>query len=428
VATIYNPLLRNYKLKWLLADGSIAYEPDLEMSSGGRRVRVEGSSKSVSHYDLRDLVYRDVVQQATDIGTEVWMALDDEDPIRDIEHQDGTYSDPVKKPHFTDPPQRYYAQNQTVLVWNFSHETLPIAARLKVTITGTGTWRGGSKKQSVDVELLHPSTHPIHNKNREWLHTTSSHDFRQSFPIEGDAIQRGDFTTWYTNNPPSWEGILDAGGEYENERQAAEAVAKLARKVEELDEVAIPDLRNPAAPEWLTLMFHSTNHSREFTQVLVTYINSQPIVDEITNQWSVLAGLFKQLGLVITEFTDMDVFAALEGDLDRIKVTTENAMTENGTTDNQHVIGINLATGTISVTCSHRDMHPNNIATEYEIARLRAEMQGELDSFLRYESNFLEESHARRHKKLVKSRTVETPTDELNALINDDLDELLNSN
>lgn len=415
MSTQYHPLLRHSKLKWLLSDGRIVEEPHLEESESGRRVRVMGTTKSVYPKDLNDLIFRSVQQTATKLDERIWMRIVNDDPIQELDNEFGAATK-AGKPHFMTEAASRMGRSSEV-TWTFRHETLPIAAR--ITVYMEQPYRGyrqqPSTEQNVTVKVNFPSTHPDDAHHRVWVEASRESEFTFS-EHGGEVQQQQNYIDWLRDNRPEWLDVLGSDT-FGNEREAAAGVARIVRELEEFDEVCIPDLRDPAEPSWLTLKLHSTSYSRDFGESLVDFINGQPIVEQISEHWSAIVNLLRRSGIVVSDLEDSELHSLLAGTTDSVKVTTRNvsAPNEQGGSDPQHVVGFNLATGTITVACSHRDATPEATATEYEIARIKAEARGELDSFLGFQANIMNGQHESRFKRTVKQRSVET----------DDLDELL---
>ena len=105
----------------------------------------------------------------------------------------------------------------------------------------------------------------------------------------------------------------------------------------------------------------------------------------------------------------------MQVEAERVHLNLEpaSAPDEEGGKDAHHIVGFNLATGTVTVTCSHRDMNGEDIAAEYEVARIKAEVRGELDAFLNFHKGFIDTRHDSRHDRTVKQRSVQPDSDEI---------------
>lgn len=412
--TEYHPLPRNKRMKWLLSDGRIAEEPALEQSAEGRRVRVMGSTKSVYKKDLEDLVYRSVQAFAQKNGTRAWMRAVD-DPVKEL-HE---YSTPVdaSDPHFLQPSNKAYYRRSSEVSWTFRHETLPIAAKL--TIKAVEEHRS-DRKQVVTAAITYPSTNPADAYERVWLDAQNPREFTFSKHDEGttdfaQAKQR--FFDSLRDYVPDWAKEILGRHEYSNEREAAAGVAKLCKRIESFEGISIPDLRNPDEPDWIELGLYETTYSPEYLRAIIDFINGQPIAERLAELWQEMVETFQSAGVVVGKLKESDFAAAIQGETERVDVSASHPFDEDGASvDQQHYVGFNLLTGTITVSCKIRDTNPAEIATEYEIARIKAEARGELDAFLNYQANALNRKHDQRHRKTVEKRTVDVP---------DELDELL---
>lgn len=421
--TDYNPLPRSRKLKWLLTNGRIVEEPDLEQSSEGRRVRARGTTKSVYAKDLDDLIYRSVSQVATSLGETVWMRVVDDDPIQELYSVEGG-SKPVTQPHFVESGDSHYGR-ETELVWDFRHETLPIAARITVQLEETASYLRRSNprqpSQNLRVRVSYPSTNSLDAYDRSWMETHDGKEFPFTTHGGGDDFpqQRQNFLDWLRANQPEWASNILGSDSFVNEREAAAGIARKVRQIEELEEITIPDLRDPSEPTWLTLKLHSTSYTRAFTQSLVDFLNGQPIVEQVKTHWEQIVDLLRRVGIVTSALEDSHLHALLKGELGRADVSIDSVAAPNdeGGRDTHHSIGFDLATGTVTVTCSHRDTRLEDVTTEYEIARMRAEARGELDTFLGYHADFMNINHNKRHDRTVSDRSATVDTDDLDELL-----------
>lgn len=418
MATQYFPLPRNYKQKWLLTNGRIVEEPSLETSESRRRVRVAGDDKSVYMKDLDDLIYRSVTQFATRQNERVWMRVLNDDPVQDLDNELGRTS-AINQPHFITPQQNSYIGRASELTWTFRHETLPIAARITVEMSTPRRSYGNrdTTTELTTVKVSYPSTNPYDAFDRVWNEVERPESFpfsEHNNGVTGYEQQQQDYIDWLRASIPEWASVL--GQErWGNEREAAAGIARICREIESFDSITIPDLRNPENPEWLELKLHSTTYSNDFARSLVDFINGQPVVEQVREKWNEIVQLLKRSGLVTKELEESDWHAALQGDTERVQVTLGPVQGGSQEQDSRHIIGLNLATGTLTVSCQVRDTNPDDITTEYEIARIKAETRGELNAFLGYQASFLDTHHDARHEQIVEQRTVTS----------DDLDELL---
>lgn len=414
--TDYNPLPRHEsrKMRWLLTNGTIVEEPPLEQSAEGRRVRVMGSTKSVYKKELDDLIYRSVSQYADRQGEKLWKRIDNLDPVTELDNHFGTSK--AATPHLLAPKtgSNYYGRSSE-LSWTFRHEDLPIAARLRVTMTETP--RNREAPQSVEVKLEYASTNPVDAYDTAWLEVNSPDGWSYSVHSDGsqeyaDGHQR--FRELIRDDLPQWAEDVLGERFYKNEREAAAGIAKLCRTIESYESITIPDLRDPEEPQWLELGLYDTTFTQDFARALIDFINGQPVAEELAELWGRMVETFRRAGIVVSSLEESDFASAIQGETDRVEVTTTSTYAPDGP-EQQHIVGFNLATGTVTVVCQMRDTNPHDVATDYEIARIRAEARGELEAFLGHQAGFLEHQHDKTFNRIVEERSVEV----------DDLDELL---
>lgn len=174
----------------------------------------------------------------------------------------------------------------------------------------------------------------------------------------------------------------------ENERDGIKALAKIARLVDDLEYIPIPDLRDRSKPETLKLGLFQTNVTQRFLESLSDYLNSQPVVDQVFESWQEITKLFRSVGIVVGDINKSDLYQLMTHQNKPIQVKIGPVTEEQGdAVINDHSVTFDLATGTIAVVCSG-NQHLDEVATNYEAAKIRAQLTGTSDELLAYAEEY----------------------------------------
>lgn len=406
---------------WLLDDGSIMEEPELEVTTGMRRVRLKALPKLADYFSNLDDFVAQAAQEAARLqGRKVWMGLG-RPKTNSLDHNGGPTVDlgnfnTKVQPHFMDPAAgSYYHNKSTEVAWRFKHETLPIEAQVECKVEK----RYHDTKWTVTTRLIMPSTSPMDSLIPTFLAHEQGSTYQtlvRNGSAYGTAKQRA--REWAEAHPIDWcDGFSFGVEKFDNERQAVNHFARVIREINTLEEIDIPNLLGlePDAADssgitTLTLRFYRTNVTQDLLDQLSDYVSGQPVVERIAEKWLELAQLFRSVGMVLGDVKESDWWRFIvEGvDADPVEVEIGPAEDEEGLDlanhrgFKRHAVKINLATGSIVVACSVNATDSES-AIQWETARIKAQLTGQEDELLAYARKYAEERN-----KTVATQMMET--------------------
>lgn len=402
-ATTWSPVTQLERRQWLLTNGEVVTEPDLEESPSGRKVRVVGTDLTAYASSLDDLLTQAARHVAKAKGTDVWMPLHRR---ADMEAQALGFDPAITKAqlHLIHSPGVRYGQ--TVCWWRFKHPKLPIEAVLVVRMEA-----GYSGQQAIVGRLVYPDTRPYRHGPTPTLTADASEGFGtlESTMRDQESLMR--FREFRRDNPTTNAVPSDVLGEWshDGERVAAQMLLKRIRRADSIQEVDIPDLREDK-PDWLTLELIDTNVNQALIQDLVDYLDGTPNIDEALRTYKELQLIMRKLGVVMEDRTDNDFQAALlAGNKESLEVTLNRPAEVGHDIDRFHSLSMHLPTGTFVVHCNHRN-NDNEVAEKWEEALLIAQLSGNEDALLAYALKYAEDREKKRVRKIVKERSPDKET------------------
>lgn len=405
MGTRWIPMTRMEPQRWLLGDGSILTEPNLEMTATGRKVRMAGAEGSVFASQVDGLLSEAASAAARNLGTEVWLPLPEgkADKLIDVlARRAGVDLDQTVELHFVRQPGVKNVQSRAY--WRFKDPNSPFEALASATLTTD--FYGAITLQSALV---------VPYKN----HIDGTF---QTIAVNGDSFGSmfASLDRYDQNAPYQWsEFIRDnpeplpfaiEGKTMGSIRAAVEAMHRIVQTMEDTDTIKVPHLGNPGTPSWLTLELYQSNVSGQFVSDLAEYLDGSPTVDKAVEVYQELLALLKSVGLGVEGKSNNDFLAALlAGDkaVLNVRVSPLSDLTDNGTisTDDDHTLDVHLPTGTFVVNCSHGDAeHRSAAADHWEEAKVRASLTGELPELLAFARRDIEKNHGRRSQKIMKAR------------------------
>jgi hypothetical protein len=383
--------------QWLLTNGEVVTEPNLEISGSGRRVRIAGTKISAYTKDLDDLVLSAVKQAAQGRGAEVWM--------RQIElGRDQLGWDPdVARAELHVLTQPRVSQAQTLLWWRFRHPSLPVTAILTVSLRA-GYRASTGCPQTLQTSVVLPLTetrasiHPQHlvEDNPRFSQTTKR--------VYKNNLQVNEFIR---DHKPNWDTDLLGVERFNTERAAVKALLAKVRAIEEMAEIQIPDLRNPDEPGWLTLSLHETNMNPQFLADLVDYLDGGATVAQAAELYNEMVKVLAGAGVVLPPRSENDFQAALSGNGEAVTVEVQPVIAENDTADHHHSLTMHVPSGTFIVNCAlHTQLTVTNevIAEKWEEALTLASLTGREDELLAYARRYAETEAERRTQRILAER------------------------
>jgi hypothetical protein len=345
--TVWNPYHAAVRYRWLLRDGTVLGSPPLEITGGGRRVRSEQFPHlSKERADWQSLLYDVVWEIAERRNTSVWAALDAEPGP----------PDPARL-HLLEPDR---TGRTTTAEWRFTHPRLPITARLLLTLS-----KDYSDYYVVHLRMLFP-------------------DLRHR--VVPEHLEHGHLRDNLGVTPGGWSDALPwETRKCTTPRAAVRAFAEAIAKVDGLASVTIPDSEG----EPVLLEFAGSNLGGEFRAALAEYLDGTTLLERAADAYRELQAALAAMGVVLGAGTP-DFAAALGTEPGKaLTVRVNPVMYDAEAEDAHHVLHVHLPSGTFLVSCD-RDRHAEHeersqeTAEAWELARFRAELSGELESFLNY--------------------------------------------
>jgi len=380
---------------WLLTNGDVIEEPDLEESSTGLKVRPIGSTTSFFSRDVDDVIQAELAKVAESRKAKVWMPIDLDE---EVWHQQvgmlprvATFSLPKKR-----------SEMAAVAWWNFAHPTLPLKAHVRITLKTPFADHVG--KLSIVSRFIYSDTRL--NPGFDPMYFADSgpgfHAPYMKLPTPED-IQ---FREWAKEG--GIEALTTASGvDGALERAAVESFHAAVMQMEEIDQVEIPDLRKGGRrAAWLTLKLVETNVNGQFLADLGDYIDSNDgSLEVVQKAYEGLVDAFRAVGVVLpASLTGNQLHEALiQGDRNALTVSMGKAIADDLNADQHHGIAVNLATGTFVVQCTVDAK--DKIAHDWDEAVFKAEITGQEDELLAYARAYARNRLEERTKKIVRKRT-----------------------
>lgn len=399
--TIWTPLTQLQRRTWLLANGEVATEPDLEESPSGRKVRVKGTTLSAYRKDMDDLLSRAVSELAEQRGTKLWMSLD-----RNWEKTDANNFDP-RSFQTSELNILRNCEEDSVVWWRFKHPDLPIEATVFIRAEGVRRiYRDRNYPITVTTSVLyqHTGLDPMTPRMRFLWERQSG--FLQS---RNQLVGYDDQTRWdafVRDNPPIWDNSEIGSFSNQNDRMVIKHMLTQVRKLDELTCIDIPDLRDPLAPGWLRLELFDSNLRVDFEQDCLDALDGASTVAEALTQYDEFRTTLSKVGMVLSDRGENDFIAALNGDKEPLTVRIAPVVGADGNTDVAHTVSLHLPTGTMYVHCDNVHTDHNEIAEKWEEAQLIASLSGKEDELLAYAREYVQRKQSSVMKDLVADRTI----------------------
>lgn len=390
MATQYQPRPYTNPQRWLLTDGSTLLAPQLEESPTGRNVRIAGTtaSESVHSNEERALVRRWIKDEVYRRNASIWTCVGKEKaPYTDgnlselemgLHSQTGNAEQVADLHLFKDNGKSF-----TTCYWRYEHPTLPFVGQIIVRLHERGQrYYGEASPARVVVSLM-------------YLNTEAG-----DFSSEPSFLQVDDPDEWPRDHgKPDWVDAIPFGtSSHPNDRAAAKAMLEAVRAIDGLATVSVPDGREP--DKWMTLEFKESNVHGGFLAEVQDYVDTEQDVERLQELWTEMRAIFRKVGLTLEEHDIKNFELALNGKVRALESAIDPVADADGV-DKNHKVHIDLPNGIIAVTCSVK--HSEDSVQEWEIAKVRAEMTGELDELLAYVRAHAEREDQDRIKSLLKS-------------------------
>lgn len=393
MATTWSPVTNFQKKQWLLTDGSVVTEPDIEESGSGRMIRFPGTDLKGYRSEHVSLL-RAAVNRVAEARSErlplpeqvkVWMRYDGMAEA----HRGKVGFDPkdVKANLHVSTP----GVDKTILWWVFRHPTLPIEAT--VVIRGMN--------HQVAAAMVAPDTdpHPAHGRTILQVH---NHGFGPYIdPLNSD--EQDILREYIRDNPAEWADVLGSRS-FTNEHDMLKEMLRMVRHMEDFDTIQIPDSRRIAEgePAWLDLELYDTNVNGSFIADLTDVLENGPSFEEAARMYEEFRTYVRKLGLVFDTKTPDSFQRALAGDEKEFyaPISMGGMLSEP---DTHHKMFVHLPTGTFVVECDLRVDH-NAVAAQWDEARTIASITGEEPALLAFARETARREQAERTDRIARER------------------------
>lgn len=402
-ATVWSPAPYYSKSEWLLQNGTIVTSPEIETSTSGRVVRVTGTKNSISSRSIDMLVEAAIDELAAARGTKRWMRTwpeveEEQRRAGVVGSHDGSLFTTAAV--FKLPEDNSRRDAVTTLLWDFKATSgLPLYATIflslhhyngRTTVSTKVVWRDTNPNQDACSYYLHDGQQMQLGK----LHRHSD-EYRQAEKLLAD---RDGVLPAHRVDTTVYQGQL---------RQAISEFASRAKALDDLGEVSLLDMTNPAVPALMKFTRKRSNYSAQVHEEILALVQTGPLIEKIKNAYTELTAAMNQLGIVFENKPGDNEFArAAAGDLTALRASirpTDDTDRLSSGIDNDHTVVIDMASGSVIVNCAHTTSQ-EEISTAWEIAQMRALGTGELDILLEYAKAYREPKEQARIKKILKQR------------------------
>lgn len=398
--TTWHPRTNFDKRSWLLGNGEVVQEPDLEESPSGRKLRIAGTNLSAYSKDLDELVTIGVRNLAAQKQTLVWMPLT---RLQGTINSNLGYDPSARraaKLHLLSKQDR--TRSATTIWWRFKHPTLPIEAVLSLTLSDTSG--ADASPQDIEAVLISPRTDCYQGDEVVARVLRERQQDFSSFGVALDYDHRNRLHEFVRDNPPSWDTSVLGIQRHATERSAVHDLLRRARTVAELDSIQVPDLRVPTEPGWLDLELFDTNMNNELVADLEDYLDGAPSVAEALRLYEELRKTLRGVGVSLGPIAENQLQQALSSGSDRVlEVSVGMLAEENHGADTAHTLHMNLVSGTFIVTCRYRT-DQDQIAHAWDEALTVAQLSGQEDTLLAYAREYVRRQDRSRVKRIVEER------------------------
>jgi len=397
MATTYYPSPR-HRDSWILANGEVIQEPELEETD--RKYRVVGTNLTAYKKSIDQLLFDGVTALASQHGTIPWRRIS------------GSWDCPPTPPlHLLNSKTSYW--DTTEFEWRFKHESLPINAKIAVSIRQET--RNLPSPQSVGVRLKYSSSNIADSRATNLLeeYTPGFHAQLQKLSQETRDLWTQFFQAHTDGNAPetNWQSVLKPRSTFQVTRMAVKAMIEAIREVDAIEAIYLPDLRqtpdlNDRRQGWLRLEAFETNMTPQAFATLREYLETAPTIEEAAQHYEQMLKALRRAGMVLEGRSTNDFLTALlTGDKDALTIPigtgilpSEDPEVAGPLSDIGHTLSLHLPTGTFSVTCGHRSR--NEIAAKWDESLTMASLTGKEDELLAYARRYVEQQSEGRTKFL----------------------------
>lgn len=382
--TVWHDLFRPDPETWLLTDGTVIREPELQQTSTGLKVRLK-DRPTVSAYtrDFSAFLHRALKAAAVERGCELWLPLGGYQPSPPM---------PGVRNHISDDQPLLTDSGGTlalVLAWRFRHGSLPLLATVQAKVEQTSGGRG-----VVTLWVEHTATHTVsdHASRYPWVKAEVGSCFAHLQYAEVDRLAEVAIRTTHEDvvnlfqdptglgtGPADYLGRRDVG----SMRNAFTALARIISVMDDLASWPLPDQRVPDRPEILPLALDWTNCTDAVTARVRESADSTGI-PEVIAAWEGFRAAMARVGFVPAPLRE-DELAMMLNNPGQARVNLAGL--------GKHKLLVDLANGQLGVGCALEANFEMSAAWQETV--LMAEISGQRENLASFADAYLERIAAR---------------------------------
>jgi hypothetical protein len=381
-------------MTWLLANGEIITEPNLETTASGRKVRVAGTTDSVFSRELDSLLDRAADNIAAERGTTVW-----------LKNPNDLFLGNLAAARCTKERASLHLLRSdldaTRCWWRFKDPASPYEILVTLVLSTSGA-------------IQHQSS-GIYFPYREWGASWSN-----GTVVYSTASEPCDFVARSLNRSEHhdkfWEYVRDSdewdwpdlnSRHYPTPRQAVKRALEFIRDIEGREFITVPDMSDPSDPKSRKLEIYASNVSAEFVNEITEYLDGIPTIENALEIYKELLQALKASGIETNDKKgENDFLAALmTGERKSLNIQLSSVSEEGLRVDGNHRLALHLPTGTFVVECDHQNVDRNAVAEKWEEAHTMASLTGEEDRLLAFAKAYAQDKIKTRTENIIRERT-----------------------
>jgi hypothetical protein len=422
--TLWGPAPWLREQTWLLKDNTVVKTPLLEATSSGRRIRIAGQTQSFPKNELDSLQFSAVREVAVERGTEPWVQITNT-PDDTMSFHGAASPERGGTPDFSVVPSFHYSDPKRINQYDHTQITFEFVSEECATLTAVVWVYIGKGHYNSDFVLRSGITYRAMNEKAG------------TSPGSGYSWFNGDQSKWYTpfgyydsgdyvEDAQEFLGALEPipGVEFVNKkfdnnaRGAALEALKLLKQLIDVERITLPVWRDKTTPE--AMIYRATgrtNFANSLYREMLEFVQTRATVERIKENFAQIHRDMAQLGMVMRPARTNSFFETVEqgfGDgllCHMIPLTTDgngNEATQAQAAiveDHEHTVSIDFASGTLVVNCLKAENE--GLVEQWDFARMKAELHGELDAFLGFATQAKNKRQRRRVNKIVKDRSTD---------------------
>lgn len=406
-ATVWLPMPRPNPRSWLLGNGETIIEPELEVTSSRRKVRVIRSQHSSYFGDLDQMLWDWASTIARMKRTSVHLEVSR--PLEQMLGNRAGYQPADTKAVLHLVHDHENRNGKTTVWWRFKDTKTPFEVLLTAMMSTQGRFGVNPGVQQLRVALTVPCR--TYDGGAQDTDTFNVLDGEFTLLLDKVAqIHENHRTKWHTfiqDTPPGW--CVEELGQQSHTvlREGVNALLKTIRKLDALASIEVPDFGDPAEPSYRTLALYDTNYSDELVNDLLEYLDDGPTIKKAAEHYGLMLEALRGCGIVLDESKkDNDFMAALlAGNKTSLGIRIFNLAETEHAEDRDHTLSVHLPTGAFVVECKQKQADPNGIADRWEESLITAQLTGQEDALLAYARKVGLDHQRERTKQIFRERS-----------------------